>query len=108
MIALCAAAGKQACSGLMGAAQRVRISVRPRFFSGPVCAQWGGRGWGGGKKLLRGGQPLGQGLTQFLLVGFNRQQEVSPSLLHDLPRGVPLSVQGVDADQTASRLDPLQ
>jgi hypothetical protein len=53
IIALCAAAGKQACSGLMGAVQRVRISVRLRFFSGPVCAPLGGSGWGGGKKLLR-------------------------------------------------------
>ena len=73
MIALCAAAGKQACSGLMGATQRVRISVRLRFFSGPVCAQLGGSGWGGKKKLLRWGQPPGQGLAQFLLIGFDRQ-----------------------------------
>lgn len=88
--------------------QRVRISVRPRFFSGPVCAQWGGKGWGGKKKLRRCGQPLGQSLAQLLLVGFDRQQVVTAGLLHDLPRGVLLRVQGVDADQTTAHVDPRQ
>ena len=101
-------AGKAGLLRLMGAAQRVRISVRPRLRSGPVCAHWGGKGCGGGKKLLRGGQPLGQGLAQFLLVGFDRQQEVTPGLLHGLPRGVLLGVEGVEADQTTGHIHPLQ
>ena len=71
----------------MGAVQRVRDFSPP-----PIRLHRGGRPVGRqgvwrGKKLLRGGQPLGQGLAQFVLVGFNRQQEVTPGLLHDLTGG---------------------
>jgi len=105
MIALWAAPGKQACSGLMGAVQRVRISVRPRFFSGPVCAQWGGKVVEGEKAAPRR-QPLGQGLAQFFWLALTVNKKVTSSLLHDLPSGLLLGVQSVDANQATGTHRP--
>lgn len=49
------------------------------------------------------GQPLGQSLTQFLLIGFDRQQVVRARLLHDLSCGALLGMQGSIANEALSR-----
>jgi len=64
----------------------------------PGLGQWGARVVEGKKKLLEVGSRW-PGLAQFVLVGFNRQQEVTPALARWVGRCL-LGVQGVDANQT--------